>query len=89
MDWVLYQTKNKTVRNIIKILVIKLVKLYLASVVVDFATFNRWVMREFFYFVGYQLMVEVFHRAEEEFLHAIRRLDVFSKNILDSVCKDK
>ena len=89
MDWVLYQTKNKTVRNIIKILVIKLVKLYLASVVVDFATSNRWVMREFFYFVGHQLMVEVFHWAEEEFLHAIRRLDVFSKNILDSVSKDK
>ena len=48
MDWIFDQTKNKTVRYVIKVLVIKFVKLYLANVKVDFTTANRWVMRKFF-----------------------------------------
>ena len=51
MDWVFYQTKNKTVGYVVKVLVIKLVKLYLTNVKVDFTTANRWVMHKFFYFV--------------------------------------
>ena len=45
MNWILDQTKNKTVGYVIKVLVIKFVKLYLANVKVNFTTANRWVMR--------------------------------------------